>query len=250
MSNVVPMYGFGGGGSNALSFKIVGGTTKPSNPSENTIWVNTSVTITDWIFSATQPTKPTKDMVWISTGASSPVAFNALKKNSVIVYPISAKQYVSGAWVEKPTKIYRDDAWDDVKLSIVYFVENGKLKVTLKNYSTSGATMTITEESAGYVTIKGNKEGYHAWHDMADLTGYKTMAVTTAASSGATSACWLCVWPSTETTPKYDNASAKVRLQATGTVTVDVSSLDGAYYVGVTSATSTKINIADWRLEI
>ena len=364
----------GNGGPSPLNFKVVGGTSEPSNPKENTIWVNTDVEITGWHFANDDPnlldfnnwannvglqngskavsgnsitlTSNADDChtlwagsnavqipciagrtyilewehsgaygyvylfpsggvdnlvmtsaydgkleltpadgvtfftfrigveaanttatysnirimekerafepgtVWFPTGATSFVAFNALKKNSIMIYPISAKQYIGGAWVDKTSKIYRDDAWDDVKLPIVYFVENGKLKVTLKNYSTSGATMTITEDSAGYVTIKGNKEGYHAWHVMADLTGYKTMAVTTAASSAANTACWLCVWPSTETTPKYDNASAKVRLQATGTVTVDVSSLDGEHFVGVTCSTSNKINIADWRLEI
>ena len=46
-----------GGGSAALNFKIVGGTTAPSSPSENTIWVNTSTPISDWIFSASQPSR-------------------------------------------------------------------------------------------------------------------------------------------------------------------------------------------------
>ena len=240
----------GNGGASSLNFKVVGGTSAPSNPKENTIWINTSTTITSYVFSTTEPTEPLEGMVWFLTGKSSTAEFNAIKKNRLQVYPSSAKQYIGGAWVDKPTKIYRDDAWGDVKFATIYLVENGKLKVTLINYSTSGATMTITEDSAGYVSIKGNKEGYHAWHVKVDLTGYKTMAVKTAASSGATTANCLCVWPLTQQTPKYDNASAKVRLQATGTVTVDVSSLDGEYFVGVTSSTSNKVNIADWRLEI
>ncbi len=100
----------GGGG---LNFKVVGGTTQPSNPSENTIWVNTSATITSWIFSATEPTNPTEGMAWISTGASSPVGFNTLKKNCVMIYPLSAKQYVSGAWVDVTAKSYQNGAWVD-----------------------------------------------------------------------------------------------------------------------------------------
>ena len=44
MNKVVPLNGFGGG-SNPLNFKIVGGTTQPSNPVENMIWVQTSVDI-------------------------------------------------------------------------------------------------------------------------------------------------------------------------------------------------------------
>jgi hypothetical protein len=41
-----------GGGSNPLNFKVVGGTSEPANPKENTIWINTDENITDWAFSA------------------------------------------------------------------------------------------------------------------------------------------------------------------------------------------------------
>ena len=102
----------GGGGVGGLNFQVIGGTTAPNNPKENTIWVNTSTKITGWVFSATQPTRAT-GMVWISVGASSPVAFNALKKNNITVYPLSAKQYVSGAWLDKTAKTYQNGAWVD-----------------------------------------------------------------------------------------------------------------------------------------
>ena len=38
-----------------LNFEIVGGTAEPSNPEENTIWVNTDTNITGWEFSANEP---------------------------------------------------------------------------------------------------------------------------------------------------------------------------------------------------
>lgn len=38
-----------------LNFKVVGGTTKPGNPKENTIWVNTNVEITEYAFSTKNP---------------------------------------------------------------------------------------------------------------------------------------------------------------------------------------------------
>lgn len=101
-----------GGGGASLNFKVVGGTSAPASPKENTIWVNTSTTITDWVFSATQPTGAT-GRVWISTGTSSTVEFNALKKNNIAVYPLTAKQYVSGAWVDKEAKSYQNGAWVD-----------------------------------------------------------------------------------------------------------------------------------------
>lgn len=98
-------------GGNQLNFTVVGGTTEPTSPTENMIWVNTSTDITSYIFSATEPEGYAEGMVWISTGTSSPAEFNVLKKNGIQVYPIGAKQYVSGAWVDKTVKSYQDGAW-------------------------------------------------------------------------------------------------------------------------------------------
>ena len=97
--------------SSSLSFSIVGGTTQPSNPANNTVWVNTSTAISSWVFSATTPSSPAEGMVWFLTGTASNVAFNALNKNNIMVYPLSTKQYVSGAWVDKIVSSYKNGAW-------------------------------------------------------------------------------------------------------------------------------------------
>lgn len=197
-----------------LNFEIVGGTTQPSNPTENMIWVNTDTPITSWEFSATEPNsfreielscvsnnqwyltcsqslsvgnvlyfeipasvtntyeainiidpvtgneyfirnndgsacttwvKGTKicvilsdDMnglngygstgktayiindnsygiakgkVWICVGTGSSVEFNLLKENTAKTYPIFAKQYVDGAWVDVIAKTYQNGTW-------------------------------------------------------------------------------------------------------------------------------------------
>lgn len=99
------------GGGNPLNFKVVGGTTEPTNPKKNMLWVNTDQKITGWDFSATQPTEPELGMVWIYIGISSSAEFNALKKNSIRIYPISAKQYIGGEFVEKPAKLYNGDGF-------------------------------------------------------------------------------------------------------------------------------------------
>ncbi|MCI7810223.1 hypothetical protein MR626_13245, partial [bacterium] len=80
-----------GGGGGGLNFAIVGSTTQPSAPKENTIWINTDSKITGWVFSPEAPESPAEGLVWIKTGLSSAVAFNALKKNGLRVCPIQAK---------------------------------------------------------------------------------------------------------------------------------------------------------------
>ena len=102
----------GGGSGGGLNFKVVGNP-QPANPKENTIWLNTDVDITGHYLQAEQPAEMAEGEVWISTGTASQVAFNAAKKGTVMVYPISAKQYVSGAWVDKTAKIYQNGEWVD-----------------------------------------------------------------------------------------------------------------------------------------
>ena len=68
-----------------LNFAVVGGTSQPSSPVENTIWVNTNQTITSWFFSPNDPTNAdiATGKVWFKVETSSEVAFNALTSNKI-----------------------------------------------------------------------------------------------------------------------------------------------------------------------
>lgn len=52
--------------------------------------------------------------VWFPTGTASNAAFNALKKNALVVCPITAYQYIGGAWVNKTAEIYQSGSWSDI----------------------------------------------------------------------------------------------------------------------------------------
>lgn len=101
----------GGAGGAALNFKVVANP-QPVSPAENTIWVDTD-RINNWYFSATQPENLQEWDMWFLVDADSAVSFNALKKNNITVYPISAKQYVSGALVVVTAKTYQSGEWVD-----------------------------------------------------------------------------------------------------------------------------------------
>lgn len=121
-------YGFkhGGGGSAAasLNFKVVGGTSSPSAPAENTIWVNTATEISSWMLSPVQP-EAVEGLAWITMGSASAAAFNALKKNGIMIYPIAAKQYVDGAWANKAAEIYQNGAWKSFSTEALYLYTSG-----------------------------------------------------------------------------------------------------------------------------
>ena len=105
----------------SLNFRIVGGTSQPNDPVENTVWVNTDKEISSWAISPEQPDSPTEGMVWISSGSSGNVSFNALKKNEIAVFPLTAKQYVSGVWKDTDYSIYQDDTWIKPETGLIIY---------------------------------------------------------------------------------------------------------------------------------
>ena len=173
-----------GGG---LNFSVVGGLTQPANPKENTIWVETDVDITSWIFSATEPETPAEGMVWIITGKASAAEFNALKKNSIQVYPISAKQYVSGAWVNVTAKSYQGGEWVDwIEWLFNYSTQPYEWHTTDRSSepdAIAGKNPTVTTNSDGSITITMTKvsnamyEGTYEMVEPYDLTGKTALTI-------------------------------------------------------------------------
>lgn len=159
----------GSGGGAALNFRVVGGTTAPENPKENCIWVNTSTDITSYVFSATQPTG-SAGMVWIITGTSSPVEFNALKKNGLQVYPIFAKQYVSGEWVRKDAQTWDGTEWNTWRI----YLFDGNVNTEL----TGGINGTIQDNAIfWHDTVSGGENMTYTTMQAVDVTDFKTLSV-------------------------------------------------------------------------
>lgn len=113
-----------GGGSAGLNFKIVGSTSQPTNPTENMIWVSTDTPIAGYFFSSAEPEVLTEGMLWFVIGSSSPAAFNALKKNGLMIYLISANQYISGNWERVQANVWQNNEWKDLVTDTVFY-KNG-----------------------------------------------------------------------------------------------------------------------------
>lgn len=174
MSITVPLYGFGGGGGGAsLNFKVVGNP-QPASPSENTIWIDTDTPITSWIFSATEPETPSEGMIWISTGTASTVALNALKKNGVMVYPMTAKQYISSAWIDKAAKSHQNGAWIEW---ITYFYKDGNTFDDITGGYAYGSKTTFEADSIKIYIDTQNQESFACTNNKVDLSGISTLNV-------------------------------------------------------------------------
>lgn len=236
--------GFKHGGSGVpLNFKVVGNP-QPTNPKENTIWINTDVKITSYQFAATQPSSPTAGMVWIPTGTSSTAEFNALKKNGIQVYPVSAKQYVSGAWVDKTAKSYQGGKWVDWWNGELYKSGNEYTSVTggwvgkalRGNQSGSDLAPTITRNTGSIYAVMNTsaKGGVLHTKNKIDLTNYKTITFKgTIKSTNASAAVGFGVWSSFGS--YWKSATAINTYEGVKTITdgsLDVSGVSGSCYVG------------------
>lgn len=236
---------FNSGGA-ALNFKVVGGTTQPANPSENTIWVNTDTAIASWAFSADQPTGA-EGMVWISTGAQSTASFNALKKNVLYVYPIVCLQYVGGAWNNKTALLYQRGEWVSLAKYLLQgadlHAENGGTWSSdgwgitsgsgweWNNYSITSNGIVIDNPSSTYnvkYSVCGKQEatsfvGYNTLNFVYDITAQTTDNLYFAATESITN-----INTGTTAARKVLNSGQTI---GSYTQTIDVSSLNGNYYV-------------------
>lgn len=234
-----------GGGGGGLAFRVIGGTSAPSNPKPNDIWVNTDEEITSYIFSATEPEGYAEGMVWISTGTSSTAPFNALKKNGIQVYPLFVKQHISGAWVDKTAKTYQNGAWVNWWNGELYTSGNEWAAITggwegigwAPDSDRQAKTPTVTKTS-NYIKAympSGHSGGVLTPAVDIDLTNFTTLTIRS--KTDRTSGLWLELGVIKRgTTYWFGNFVASVSLTDTTSVrtyNVDISALSGSYCVGV-----------------
>ena len=242
-------YKHGGSGGASLNFNVK---TYPSetelkadNPRENTIGVCTTTTMTSWVFSATEPKEPEVGMVWIQVGVSSIAEFNALKKNSLLVYPFGAKQYEGGKFVSKPSMIYQDAKWVEFN-TYLYNAGDEFTDITGgwmsegKAYSSGSGTAPVVTRGETRITAKHNSTqltGIFRTSKAVDLTGVKTIKATGEFynATGSDGNVSINVWSAIGTYyPDNRVATSGVPMNTKQEeITVDVSNLQsGSYYVG------------------
>ncbi len=215
----------GGGGGGGLNYNVIGGTSQPSNPEENTIWVNTDVEITSHVFSATEPESPAEGMVWFSVGTSSATPINLLKKdNIVMIYPTGVKQYIGGAWENKTAKTYQGGAWLDWSL----YLFKGTEDVTniSGGWTNSGGSFTIANgkiTTTGAITLK-NKTAVN-------MTPFNTIFITCKITgSYAHNGVTFKVYNASGTAIGEVNIGMNVG--TTVTLELDISGVSGENYFG------------------
>lgn len=223
-----------------LNFDVVGGTTAPSNPTENMIWVNTDAEITGWFFSATEPTETKEGMVWFLIQTQSHVEFDALKDNGIQVYPSNVYQYINGTFVLKPlANTYQNGAWVSWRKFLYY---RGDQCATLSGgWTGTGAswngynwgTMSCSN-TASYLQMYAPSQSAGAViaNNTIDLTNISTITVTYTASFDS-NVCGIRFGAFSELNTNGMKAYVNVTTTSTEkTISVNVASLTGKYIIG------------------
>lgn len=173
--------------------------------------------------------------VWIATGTSSPVAFNVLWKNGITVYPISAKQYISGALVDVIAKSYQNGAWGEW---IRYLYNRGDMCADLTGgWSQSYGACNWVNNSDGYEINANGNGGQIATVNKIDLTDIKKLYFVGYCTNvyAATVQTLTMGILSDRAKTLWDYAVASVTAKTSSNTEqvyeLDVSNITGSYYI-------------------
>ena len=221
----------GGSGANPLNFKVVGGLEEPTNPKDQTLWIKTDVKITGYYYTWVAPNAPEEGFVWINTWIKSPQAFNALKKNALMVYPNYCKQYIGGEWVSKEIFVSFGSEWISTTRYLLTAGNPARPFVLQKGRGASPG------QGDGFIYVKGTSsyydspsDFYYMYPDPVELSAFTTLtaeAYVVKEFYGGSGKLVVCTSVTGET------VAASVALTNSYSMnSLDVSALEGEYYIG------------------
>ena len=221
----------------SLNFKVVGGLTQPSGPSENTIWVNTNTKITGYAFAPTAPADLAEGVVWFATGKSGMIGFNAMKKNTIMLYPLHAKQKVSGNLEKVDAQIYISGEWKKLFSGMIY--ETGAYYTEYTDYKLP--SNAVIQDGADVLTLStvANKtsEVYKVFGPV-PLDGINSLELSCYFADAVTSGAhrrvlYVAKSPSVgrKDAEAIKEVSSTSQFNIEATISLDVSALSGEYYV-------------------
>lgn len=226
----------------SINFNVRTGLNQPSNPKENTIWVNTSVLSSKWSIDGKEPASPVVGQIWFCVANSNGlISFNALKTNQLDTNLTAAYQWNGAEWTTCDSYIYINGEWimfdaAPIANAIETFswvsggtnpgiIENNQLKVS-STYGggTHQTSYWVTEEKidvTGFSKIIFHVAKYY--HRTA--SSYVGISETNIFDSSVTSTLFVSY-------KNLDVDNNNVSNPST-TLTVNVENITGSYYIKI-----------------
>ena len=235
-------------GSAGQNYRVNVSSALPPTAAENTVWVESGENTTRYSFSSTAPTSINGDAVrqgdiWIKTGVVSPCTFNAARRNVLMIYPVGAYQYNAStrAWDEKKMAVRLSGQWvypyADATLYDAGY-ENTDLIGSFALYPLAGGfgSPTVWEKKADSLSIYtdanvGAKAGSFVAQKAVNLTYYSKIEASATNVYTSSPMCYAAVFKSVSNPLVIGNAVKQVKLTQNGNFSLDVSDLQGEYFV-------------------
>lgn len=229
---------YGNSGGTSLNFNVVGGTTQPTSPKENTIWVKTNVPIPACELSEVHgsPSWPmAKGFVYVTIEGGNNNGgknFEVIKDKFVYVRAIGCIQNQDGTksgWKRMNAYIYNSGKWTQfAKEFDGYLLKDGVWSsYACPNGITGGFNLEhITKETYNGVNVlkmTAQCEAFTA--DAVDLSGYSNLNATIHAISGGT----FTLGVATSTNSSAVVASSES--ETTRTISIDIGGITGSRYI-------------------
>lgn len=227
------IFNFSGGGGGGVGLNVVGGTTQPTNPRENTIWVNTTTAITGYALSPTQPETGTEGLVWLKT-ADTGVEINVGKKNAVLLHLAMSQMYIGGSWATVEGYVYKSSAWVQFGFLALYkdgvFSTDHTEKVIKGSIQYAGTYYTATTNGGGAAG-----EAYVVFGPLS-LDGCSTVTMRAQFVSTKVTNVRFAIMIAKDANATRSNAALKTEVDikdyVENTVSLDISTLErGTWYV-------------------
>lgn len=219
-------------GGAGLNFSVRQYTATPTgSAAENTIGVVTSTAISDYALSATAPANPAAGMVWIQTGVTGAVPFSVSAAHTVMVYPIVAKQYIGGAWVNVQAYTYQGGTWRP--WFIYFFAEGSGVLLPFTALTAAGSSVDLTRTD--YILLSSNDTTYATVGvrstGTVDISQYSQIVFDVLMTSDSNGTLYCGVDQNQIGGYEIPTVNASPTKGTRQLVSVDVSGLSGNYYL-------------------
>lgn len=237
----------GGGGSKVKVISVENAENLPLTASENTIAIISDTAISSYVFDKEKPETPANGMVWFATNIPTNVSMNLAKDGTITLYVGQGMQYIDGAWVSVDTYVFQNSAWVEVSGFVAVLYEAGVFAegIPYGTYETVPDKTTITFNDSNIkltcVNTSTARRAY-VWFGPVYLDGNAYIEAEMKSTISGSGTVYLDVYVADAPNTPYENAVASNLYSVSGSkttvVTLDVSALEGMYYLHVGTHTS------------
>ena len=202
-------------------------------PKEDTIGIVTETDITGVVESTSEPSSPESGMVWICTDTNGD--------------PVTASQYISGAWVEVEAMSYQNGEWVEwIPSGALYWRGDQRTELTggwairkTDGTNLSQASCTFENEKIK-ITSAGTTSSVLSTSNKIDLTNAQKLSVNIIINNlGSNNVIRMYVGSAIDTD---EGCVSSISCSSTGVVNLDVSTVNESCYVGFYIRTNSAID--------